>query len=78
LEYSSLIIKEITFGTSRILRDIEKPRRQIAAPGLLVRHLCSKWIKSSFEHVLDQETAFREIHRVLKPGGGSIHAIPFK
>jgi SAM-dependent methyltransferase len=31
-----------------------------------------------FEHVLDQEKAFREIHRVLKTGGVSIHVIPAK
>jgi SAM-dependent methyltransferase len=31
-----------------------------------------------FEHVLAQEKAFREIHRVLKPYGVSIHVIPAK
>ena len=31
-----------------------------------------------FEHVLEQEGAFREIHRVLKRGGVSIHVIPAK
>ena len=31
-----------------------------------------------FEHVLDQETAFREIYRVLQPGGCSVHVIPAK
>jgi SAM-dependent methyltransferase len=31
-----------------------------------------------FEHVLEQEKAFREIHRVLKNGGVSIHVIPAK
>ena len=31
-----------------------------------------------FEHVLDHENAFREIHRVLKQGGVSIHVIPAK
>jgi len=31
-----------------------------------------------FEHVLEQEVAFREIHRVLKKGGVSIHVIPAK
>jgi SAM-dependent methyltransferase len=31
-----------------------------------------------FEHVLDQETAFREIYRVLQPGGYSVHVIPAK
>lgn len=31
-----------------------------------------------FEHVIEQEQAFREIHRVLKPGGVSIHVIPAK
>jgi SAM-dependent methyltransferase len=31
---------------------------------------------SVFEHVLDHEGAFREIHRVLKAGGVSIHVFP--
>ena len=31
-----------------------------------------------FEHVLDQPTAFREIVRILKPGGISVHVIPAK
>jgi SAM-dependent methyltransferase len=31
-----------------------------------------------FEHVLEQEKAFREIHRVLKDGGVSVHVIPAK
>lgn len=31
-----------------------------------------------FEHVIEQEKAFREIHRVLKNGGVSIHVIPAK
>lgn len=31
---------------------------------------------SVFEHVLDYERSFREIHRVLKPGGVSIHQFP--
>jgi SAM-dependent methyltransferase len=31
-----------------------------------------------FEHVLEQEQAFREIHRVLKPQGVSIHVMPAK
>ena len=31
-----------------------------------------------FEHVQEQEKAFREIHRVLKEGGLSIHVIPAK
>jgi SAM-dependent methyltransferase len=31
-----------------------------------------------FEHVLDQPTAFREIVRILKPGGVSVHVIPAK
>ncbi len=31
-----------------------------------------------FEHVLEQEKAFREIYRVLKNGGVSIHVIPAK
>jgi SAM-dependent methyltransferase len=31
-----------------------------------------------FEHVLEQEQAFREIYRVLKPQGISIHVIPAK
>lgn len=31
-----------------------------------------------FEHVLDQPTAFREIVRILKHGGVSIHVIPAK
>ncbi|MCE2510418.1 MAG: class I SAM-dependent methyltransferase [Alphaproteobacteria bacterium] len=33
---------------------------------------------SVFEHVLDPEIAFREIYRVLKPGGVSIHDFPAK
>ncbi len=33
---------------------------------------------SVFEHVLDQEKAFREIKRVLKPGGVSLHNFPAK
>lgn len=33
---------------------------------------------SVFEHVLDQELAFREIYRVLKPGGASLHNFPSK
>jgi SAM-dependent methyltransferase len=31
-----------------------------------------------FEHVIEQEDAFREIHRVLKTNGVSIHVIPAK
>jgi SAM-dependent methyltransferase len=31
-----------------------------------------------FEHVIEQEKAFREIHRVLKNGGVSVHVIPAK
>jgi len=31
-----------------------------------------------FEHVIEQEQAFREIYRVLKPGGVSVHVIPAK
>lgn len=31
-----------------------------------------------FEHVVEQEQAFCEIHRVLKPGGVSIHVMPAK
>jgi SAM-dependent methyltransferase len=31
-----------------------------------------------FEHVLDQPTAFREITRILKPGGVSVNVIPAK
>ncbi len=31
-----------------------------------------------FEHVLDQDFAFAELYRVLKPGGVSIHVIPGK
>jgi len=31
-----------------------------------------------FEHVLNQPQAFREIHRILKPGGVSVHVIPAK
>jgi SAM-dependent methyltransferase len=31
-----------------------------------------------FEHVLNQPQAFREIYRVLKPGGVSVHVIPSK
>lgn len=31
-----------------------------------------------FEHVLDQPAAFREIVRVLKPGGVSVHVFPAK
>jgi SAM-dependent methyltransferase len=31
-----------------------------------------------FEHVLDQPAAFREIVRILKPGGVSVHVIPAK
>ena len=31
-----------------------------------------------FEHVHDQETAFREIYRVLKPGGVCINVLPAK
>jgi len=31
-----------------------------------------------FEHVLDQDLAFKEIFRVLKPGGVSLHSIPAK
>jgi SAM-dependent methyltransferase len=31
-----------------------------------------------FEHVLDQPTAFREIVRILTPGGVSVHVIPAK
>ena len=31
-----------------------------------------------FEHVLDQAHAFRECHRVLKPGGVCIHVLPAK
>ena len=31
-----------------------------------------------FEHVLDQPRAWREIYRVLKPGGVSVHVIPSK
>ena len=31
-----------------------------------------------FEHVFEQEKAFREIHRVLKNGGVSVHVIPAK
>src|SRR5262245_45143649 len=30
------------------------------------------------EHVLDQPTVFREIVRILKPGGVSVHVIPAK
>ena len=33
---------------------------------------------SVFEHVLDQETAFREIYRVMKPGAVSLHNFPSK
>ena len=29
-----------------------------------------------FEHVLEQDLAFREIYRVLKPGGVSLHNFP--
>ena len=31
-----------------------------------------------FEHVREQEAAFREIYRVLQPGGCSVHLIPAK
>jgi SAM-dependent methyltransferase len=31
-----------------------------------------------FEHVLDQPRAWREIYRILKPGGVSVHVIPAK
>ena len=31
-----------------------------------------------FEHVVDQNAAFREIYRILKPGGCCIHIIPAK
>ncbi len=31
---------------------------------------------SVFEHVQNQEQAWREIHRVLKPGGASLHNFP--
>lgn len=31
---------------------------------------------SVFEHVLDYRAAFKEIHRVTKPGGHSLHAFP--
>lgn len=31
---------------------------------------------SVFEHVLDYRRAFLEIHRVLKPGGASLHLFP--
>ncbi|MBM4259675.1 MAG: class I SAM-dependent methyltransferase [Deltaproteobacteria bacterium] len=31
-----------------------------------------------FEHVLDQPAAFREIIRILKPGGVSVHVFPTK
>lgn len=30
------------------------------------------------EHVMEPESAFREIHRVLKPGGVSLHNFPSK
>ena len=33
---------------------------------------------SVFEHVLEQEKSFREIRRVLKPGGVSLHNFPSK
>lgn len=31
-----------------------------------------------FEHVLEQDQAFREIHRILKKGGVSVHVMPGK
>ncbi|UVT15968.1 MAG: class I SAM-dependent methyltransferase [Nitrospira sp.] len=31
-----------------------------------------------FEHVHDQQVVFREIHRVLKPGGVAVHVLPAK
>jgi SAM-dependent methyltransferase len=33
---------------------------------------------SVFEHVVDQELAYREIHRVLKPGGSFLNIFPSK
>ena len=33
---------------------------------------------SVFEHVQQQDLAYREIHRVLKPGGTSVHNFPAK
>src|SRR5205823_5659321 len=33
---------------------------------------------SVFEHVIDQELAYREIHRVLKPGGSFLNIFPSK
>ena len=42
------------------------------------KHFDFVYSYSVFEHVIEQENAFREIARVLKPGGVSLHNFPSK
>lgn len=51
------------------------PSGQIPLPDASVDFVFSDQV---FEHVSDQPRAWREIYRVLKPGGVSVHVIPAK
>ena len=59
---------------SPMLSVIEQvPTYRLPFPDQSMDVVCST---SVFEHVHDYEQSFREIHRVLKPGGRSIHIFP--
>ena len=55
------------------MRVIDHPKYHIPYDDNNFDMICST---SVFEHVQDYERSFREIHRVLKPGGCTIHIFP--